>query len=370
VAEIVLEHVTKRFPGGAVAVSDLSLRIEDGAFVVLVGPSGSGKSTVLRLVAGLEEPTEGEIRIGGQVVNDLPPRERDLAMVFQNYALYPHLSAYDNMGFGLAVRHAPKTEIARRVGSRSRLLGIAGLVGRRPRELSGGERQRVAMGRAIVREPNAFLMDEPLSNLDAGMRVQMRTEIAELHRRLGTTTLYVTHDQVEAMTLGDEVALMREGRLEQVDTPRDLYEHPRTLFVAGFVGSPPMDLVRARLEARKGHVFADFAGGSLPVPEATMRERRGLEYYLRRELVLGIRPEDLEDASLVDDPDPEALLDVAVSVAARLGPEVLAHVQAGTATLTARLGPRSRARAGEPLALAVDTSRLHFFDPETEHAIS
>jgi multiple sugar transport system ATP-binding protein len=370
VADIVCERVTKRFPRGVTAVRELDLEVSDGSFVVLVGPSGSGKSTVLRLIAGLEEVTEGEIRIGGRVVNDLAPRDRDLAMVFQNYALYPHLTAYDNIGFGLAVRHAPKAEIARRVGSRSRLLGIAGLVRRRPRELSGGERQRVAMGRAIVREPNAFLLDEPLSNLDASMRVRMRTEIAELHRKLGTTTLYVTHDQVEATTLGDEVAVMREGRLEQADTPRDLYEHPRTLFVAGFVGSPPMNLVRARLEARKGQVFADFGGASLHVPDATMRERRGLEYYLRRELVLGIRPEDIEDAALVDDPDPGALLDVMVSLAAPVGPEVVAHVQAGTETLTARIGARSGARAGKPHVLAVDTSRLYFFDPETEHAIS
>jgi multiple sugar transport system ATP-binding protein len=392
-AGIEYSDVRKVFEGGAFAVDDFNLEIADGEFLVLVGPSGSGKTTVLRITAGLEDATAGDVTIGGAVVNDVPPMDRNIAMVFQNYALYPHMKVRDNMAFGLKLHKVPKKEIRTRVQSAAEMLGIDELLDRKPAQLSGGQRQRVAMGRAIVREPDAFLMDEPLSNLDAKLRVEMRAYLATLHQRLQTTTLYVTHDQTEAMTMGDRVAVMRDGRLQQVDRPQALYERPANLFVAAFIGSPAMNLVRSRLTASNGDLCVELGGTSLVLPQALVARRPSLAEYLGREVVLGIRPEDLEDAAFVTSSN-GASLDVRVSVAEPMGAEVIAHfpvaaVGAATGTqddsarllqlasgqsteqvvLTARLNPRSRAQANRPLRIAVDVEHLHFFDPATEAAI-
>jgi multiple sugar transport system ATP-binding protein len=386
-ASIVLEGVSKEFPGGAQAVRGLDLAIEDGEFMVLVGPSGSGKTTVLRMVGGLEETTTGVIRIGDRVVNDLPPRDRDIAMVFQTYALYPHMTVFQNMAFGLKLHKVPKAEIQRRVEATARLLGLSELLARRPRQLSGGQRQRVAMGRAIVREPAAFLMDEPLSNLDAKLRVQMRAEIARLHQRLGTTTMYVTHDQTEAITMADRVAVMRDGTLQQLDTPGALYEEPVNLFVAGFIGSPAMNLVGARLGSEDGEVFATFGRHRLRLPEAVLSRSARLRNYLGGEVVLGLRPEDLEDAAFAPSTGPGQQLEVTVGLTETLGAEVVAHFDVDApavatrdtlelaadidapppeqATFTARLHPRTAVRAGRPATLVADVERLHLFDPAT-----
>jgi multiple sugar transport system ATP-binding protein len=374
VAGIVLERVSKVFGGGVVAVDDVSLEIDDGEFVVLVGPSGCGKSTLLRMIAGLEEVTEGSIEIDGRDVTDLAPRHRDIAMVFQSYALYPHMSVRDNLGYGLKVRRTQKAEIRRRVDEVAELLGLADLLERRPAALSGGQRQRVAMGRAIVREPRAFLMDEPLSNLDAKLRVDMRASLAQLHERLGVTTVYVTHDQVEAMTLGRRVAVMRAGKMLQLDTPQRLYHQPRNLFVAAFIGSPTMNLVEAAVEGN-ALVFGQFR---VPLPERRPPLRTS-------KVVLGIRPEYFEDAAFAQPGKPT--LDVAPSVVEELGSEVhaLFPVQAPPVTaerldvapteasllteahslFTARLDARTGARPGAPLRVSVDPERFHFFDPET-----
>jgi multiple sugar transport system ATP-binding protein len=373
VAGIGLAHVTKRFGGDVVAVDDVSLEIDDGEFVVLVGPSGCGKSTLLRMIAGLEEVTEGSIEIGGRDVTDLAPRHRDIAMVFQSYALYPHMSVRENLGYGLKVRRTQKAEIRRRVDEVAELLGLAELLERRPAALSGGQRQRVAMGRAIVREPRAFLMDEPLSNLDAKLRVDMRASLAQLHERLGVTTVYVTHDQVEAMTLGSRVAVMRAGKMLQLDTPHRLYHQPRNLFVAAFIGSPTMNLVEADVE-ENALVFGQFR---VPLPE-----RRPLR---NSKVVLGIRPEYFEDAAFSQPGKPT--LAIEPSVVEELGSEVhaLFPVQAPPVTaerldvapteaslltdahslFTARLDARTSARSGAPLRVTVDPERFHFFDPET-----
>jgi multiple sugar transport system ATP-binding protein len=375
VAEIVLERVTKEFAGGVLAVDDVSLEIGDGEFMVLVGPSGCGKSTLLRLMAGLEEATAGSIVIGGRDVTDLAPRSRDLAMVFQSYALYPHMTVRQNLGYGLKVRRTSKREAQERVERVARMLRLEELLDRRPAALSGGQRQRVAMGRAIVREPQAFLMDEPLSNLDAKLRVSMRAQLASLHARLRATTVYVTHDQVEAMTLGQRVAVMRDGRVQQVDTPQALYSRPQNLFVAAFIGSPAMNIVEASL--RDGAV--EFGGHRIPLaPEHRPAARDG-------RVVLGIRPESFEDAAFADSSLPQ--LDVNVAVLEELGSDshVIFPVRAerivtderqvaeedealiggeGVA-FTGRVAPNSRARPGAPLRLAVDPAGFHFFDPET-----
>jgi multiple sugar transport system ATP-binding protein len=374
VAGIGLANVTKRFAADVVAVDDVSLEIDDGEFVVLVGPSGCGKSTLLRMIAGLEEVTEGAIEIGGRDVTDLAPRHRDIAMVFQSYALYPHMSVRDNLGYGLKVRRTHKAEIRRRVDEVAELLGLGELLERRPAALSGGQRQRVAMGRAIVREPRAFLMDEPLSNLDAKLRVDMRASLAQLHERLGVTTVYVTHDQVEAMTLGRRVAVMRAGKILQLDTPQTLYHQPRNLFVAAFIGSPTMNLVEAAVDGN-GLAFGQFR---VPMPERRPSIRT-------RTVVLGIRPECFEDATLAQPGKPT--LDIEPSVVEELGSEVhaLFPVKAPPVTaerldvapteasllleehslFTARLDARTTARPGAPLTVAVDPERFHFFDPET-----
>jgi multiple sugar transport system ATP-binding protein len=411
VSRIVLEGITKRYQDGTTAVRSLDLSIADGELMVLVGPSGCGKTTALRMVAGLEEITEGTILVDGQPVNDMEPRDRDIAMVFQSYALYPHLTVRDNMAFSLKYRKTPKQEIRRRVEEAARILELDELLSRKPRQLSGGQRQRVAMGRAIVRQPRAFLMDEPLSNLDAKLRVQMRAEIAKLQRSLGVTTIYVTHDQTEAMTLGSRVAVLRHGVLQQVASPQELYRRPANLFVAGFIGSPAMNLVEATLErgaagsgpgdagpgdtdpGEAGPVGPEviFGPHRLRVPPGVLREHPALEKYLGRTVVVGIRPENLEDAALVPDAAPESVLDVSVELREELGAEVNAHCTVGVPPLQvaavaigdsepdaaeieevpqipaiiARLDPRTGIREGERARLHVDLDSLHFFDPDT-----
>src|SRR4051794_37846790 len=297
-AGIVLDDVWKVYPDGTEAVRALDLKIADGEFIVLVGPSGCGKTTALRMIAGLEAISRGTVQIGDKVVNDVPPKERDIAMVFQNYALYPHMSVFDNMAFGLKLQKVPKPEIDKRVRDAAGILGLGELLARKPKALSGGQRQRVAMGRAIVRHPRAFLMDEPLSNLDAKLRVQMRSEIARIQNDLGVTTIYVTHDQTEAMTMGDRVAVIRKGELQQVDEPQTLYEHPRNLFVAGFIGSPAMNLLEATLQRDGDGIVVELAGMRLPVGRDVLAARPELERYVGRTVVVGIRPEDMEDAAL------------------------------------------------------------------------
>jgi multiple sugar transport system ATP-binding protein len=393
-AEITFSDVAKVYPDGTRAVSQFDLEISDGEFVVLVGPSGCGKTTALRMVAGLETVTEGEIRIGGRVVNDLPPKNRDVAMVFQSYALYPHMTVFDNMAFGLKLRKLPSVEIRARVERAARLLGLDEFADRKPRALSGGQRQRVAMGRAIVREPQAFLMDEPLSNLDAKLRVQMRAEISALQHDLGVTTVYVTHDQIEAMTMADRVAVIRKGLLQQVAPPQELYERPTNLFVAGFIGSPSMNVLLATPRSAAPVVNVDLGKAQLPVHDNELA--RALEAYDGREVVVGIRPEHLEEASLADGGRPT--LSGMVKVRELLGAEVIVHVeiearpavtedvrelaadtgeeetlvrQAGaqTATIVARLSPHTSAKPGERIDLAVDTSSLQVFDTKTGSSI-
>ena len=372
-AELEFRDLRKAFPGGTVAVESLSLVVADGEFLVLVGPSGSGKTTVLRMAAGLERATSGDVLIGGEVVNDVAPPDRDIAMVFQTYALYPHMTVYDNLAFGLKLHGVKKDETRRRVQSAAKMLELDGLLKRKPSQLSGGQRQRVAMGRAIVREPAAYLMDEPLSNLDAKLRVEMRTYLAELHQRLRTTTLYVTHDQTEAMTMGDRVAVMKEGRLQQVDTPRVLYERPANAFVAAFIGSPAMNLLRGRLTGSDGATSVELGESVLPLPRSLLARWPGLAGYLGRELVVGIRPEDIEDAALVPSANGTSL-PVQIKLAEALGAEVIAHFPLGPADeaaplVTARLSPRSEASSGKPLHVAIDLERLYFFDPESQEAI-
>jgi multiple sugar transport system ATP-binding protein len=392
-AGVSFEGVTKTYADGTTAVSDLDLEVRDGEFMVLVGPSGCGKTTALRMVAGLEDISGGLVKIGERVVNHVPSRDRDIAMVFQSYALYPHLSVYDNIAFGLKIKKVPKEEIERRVADAARILGLEPYLKRKPRALSGGQRQRVAMGRAIVREPAAFLMDEPLSNLDAKLRVQMRAEIAGLQHDLGVTTIYVTHDQVEAMTMGDRVAVMRKGELQQVAEPQTLYDHPVNLFVAGFIGSPAMNLIEATLARENGTVTATIGSQTLSLTDETLSVRPALKQYDGRTVVLGIRPEDLEDAELAPDTPRGQELRGDVTLTEALGAEIMVHfaidakpavtedvrelaADAGDdrlrereeqahAALVGRFGARSRVRAGQTVEGAVDSRALHFFDPET-----
>jgi multiple sugar transport system ATP-binding protein len=386
--------VSKVYPDGTRAVSDLGIEIEDGEFMVLVGPSGCGKTTALRMVAGLEDISEGVVRIGERVVNHVPPRDRDIAMVFQSYALYPHLSVYDNIAFGLKLRREKKGEIQKRVTEAAKILGLEPFLKRKPRALSGGQRQRVAMGRAIVRQPQAFLMDEPLSNLDAKLRVQMRAEIARLQSDLGVTTIYVTHDQVEAMTMGDRVAVMRKGELQQVADPQELYDRPVNLFVGGFIGSPAMNMVEATLERANGGLNAALGAQRIVLGDETLSARPALKAFEGRKVILGIRPEDLEDATLESDARGDRRLRGKVELREALGSEIMVHFTvdappaltedvrelaqdvgderaaqqeegAGETTMVGRFGARSQVKQGDSADVVVDTRALHFFDPDT-----
>ncbi len=382
--------MSKIYPDGTRAVSEMSLEIEDGEFMVLVGPSGCGKTTALRMVAGLEDISEGVLRIGERVVNNVPPKDRDIAMVFQSYALYPHLTVYDNIAFSLKLQGEKKAEIARRVNEAARVLGLESFLKRKPRALSGGQRQRVAMGRAIVRNPQAFLMDEPLSNLDAKLRVQMRAEISRLQTDLETTTIYVTHDQVEAMTMGDRIAVMRRGELQQVGQPQDLYDRPVNLFVGGFIGSPAMNMLEGELARSDGGLAVNVGGQRLALDEA-LGSRPALRNYEGKAVIVGIRPEHVEDAALVEAP-PDRRLRGEVVLTEALGSEIVAHIaieakpaltedvrelaqdigedidkeaEEGKATLVGRVNARSSLNIGDTAELTVDTGALHFFDPET-----
>ena len=397
-AEIEFTNVQKVFDDGTQAVFDFDLIIIDGELMVLVGPSGCGKTTALRMVAGLEEITDGDLRIGDRIVNDLTPKERNIAMVFQSYALYPHMTVEENLAFSLKLHHMPKQEVNERVQRAARILQIEQFLKRKPRALSGGQRQRVAMGRAIVREPEAFLMDEPLSNLDAKLRVQMRGEIHQLQRRLDVTTIYVTHDQVEAMTMGDRVAVMNAGRLQQVDTPQVLYDQPINEFVAGFIGSPAINLVEAQLVQTNGSLAVNFGEYRLAVDDHVARNRSGLKDYIGKEIILGIRPEDFEDVSIESGVPSDRRMKVNVDLTEPLGAEVLVYFgteaegvvssaaeadvgedaeirlggdgdAADKTRLCARVSPRTHVAVGRPAELSVDTSRLYFFDPQTRNAV-
>jgi len=362
-AEVSVRKVVKEYDGGVQAVKGIDLEIKDHEFVVLVGPSGCGKSTTLRMIAGLEEITAGEVWIGGDVVNDVPPRDRDIAMVFQNYALYPHMSVFDNMAFGLKLRKFAKDEIKRRVDEAARILDIAPLLDRKPRALSGGQRQRVAMGRAIVRNPKVFLFDEPLSNLDAKLRVQMRTEIKKVHQTVKTTTVYVTHDQIEAMTLADRVVVMNHGIIEQVGTPNDLYHHPVTRFVAGFIGSPAMNFLPCRVQAGNGGGVAIRIGDkiSLPVPPSRA-ERYGK--FKDKQMVLGIRPEHLFEYHEAGKPGWERI-DLLTDVVEPMGMETMVHFFVDGAPVCARVDPATHAEPGEMLPLTADMNQMHLMEPDS-----
>ncbi|MFW6115771.1 MAG: ABC transporter ATP-binding protein [Chloroflexota bacterium] len=364
-ASVTYKHVTKRF-GDVVAVNDVSIHIEDKEFLVFVGPSGCGKSTALRLLAGLEEITEGEILIGDRVVNDVPPKDRDIAMVFQSYALYPHMNVFDNMAFGLKLRGLPKTEIRERVEEAAGILGIGALLDRKPKQLSGGQRQRVAVGRAIVREPNVFLMDEPLSNLDAKLRVQARAEISKLHQRLETTFIYVTHDQVEAMTMGTRIAVLKDGILQQIDTPQTLYDYPSNIFVAGFIGSPSMNFFDGELVERDGGIAVKTDEFILDIQD----ERKDtFRPHLGKDIVLGVRPEDVHDPDFAPPDISKQLVEAEVDVTELMGDEVVVYLKKGDAEFLGRFDPRTEAKVGKKMSAAFNMDRMHIFDRATEEAI-
>ena len=404
-ASVTFEHVTKKYAGDVIAVNDLNLEIRDREFLVLVGPSGCGKSTALRMIAGLEEISSGILRIGDRIVNNVAPKDRDIAMVFQSYALYPHMSVYDNMAFGLRMRKAApkgvdmanlpaqgrgggminslfgKSSVRERairaaVENAAQTLLLGPYLDRKPRQLSGGQRQRVALGRAIVREPQVFLMDEPLSNLDAKLRVQTRAEISRLHRRLQTTMIYVTHDQTEAMTMGDRIAVMRDGILQQLDTPQNLYDHPANMFVAGFIGSPAMNFFPVTVEGGDGGVYLKSDGFRLHVPAqyqaavgAHVQSSASTAPGTPPQVMIGIRPEDIADAAFVQNPDPENLVKAMVDVVEPLGSEVYLSCVTGTQQFPARVDPRTQAKAGEPLMVYFDTNKMHAFDSTTQQAL-
>ncbi len=370
-ASLKLLNINKTYPNGFVAVKEFNLDIKDKEFIIFVGPSGCGKSTTLRMIAGLEEITSGELYIGDKLMNDVEPKDRDIAMVFQNYALYPHMSVKDNMAFGLKLRKVPKDQIDKLVNEAAKILGIEPLLDRKPKALSGGQRQRVAMGRAIVRNPKVFLMDEPLSNLDAKLRVQMRIEISKLHQRLETTIIYVTHDQTEAMTLGTRIVVMKDGVIQQVDTPQHLYDRPNNLFVAGFMGSPQMNFIDCTVNVQGSDVYLQFTNSeiSIKIPEA--RAKKLIDGgYEDKEVVLGIRPEDVKDEEAFIATSSESSFDAAVKVYELLGAEVFLYFTVDDHDITARVSPRTTARPGDTIRVALDLTKMHIFDKETEQIIT
>ena len=367
-ASLSLKHIYKKYPGGVTAVSDFNLEVKDKEFLVLVGPSGCGKTTTLRMIAGLEEITEGELFIGDRLVNDVAPKDRKIAMVFQNYALYPHMSVYENMAFGLKLNKTPKEEIKRRVEEAARILDITHLLDRKPKALSGGQKQRVALGRAIVRNPMVFLLDEPLSNLDAKLRAAMRTELTKLHNRVGTTFVYVTHDQVEAMTMATRIVVMKDGLIQQVDTPQNLYDTPVNIFVAGFIGTPQMNFINGSLEKKGDDVFFNFENVSIKLP-AEKANNPALADYIGKEVVAGLRPECIHDEPMQLAALEDSSLDVFVDVTELMGAEIYLYLTIGETNLIARVSSRSASRAGDTIKVAFDTSRLHIFDKDTERCI-
>jgi multiple sugar transport system ATP-binding protein len=367
-ASLSLKNIYKVYPGNVTAVRDFNLDIEDKEFIVFVGPSGCGKSTTLRMIAGLEEISQGELNIGDKLVNDVAPKDRDIAMVFQNYALYPHMSVYDNMAFGLKLRKVPKAEIDKKVKEAARILDIEHLLDRKPKALSGGQRQRVALGRAIVREPKVFLMDEPLSNLDAKLRVQMRTEISKLHKKLQTTFIYVTHDQTEAMTMGTRIVVMKDGVIQQVDTPQHIYDHPVNIFVAGFIGSPQMNFMDAKVEEKDGKVVLLFGEDTVELPEdkAAVVKKSG---YVGKDVIMGIRPEDIDDSEEFIAKHQNSVVSATVEVTELMGAETYIYMAKGKSNIIARVNGSSKAKAGDVLKIALDTNKIHVFDKETENTV-
>ncbi|MCR5806965.1 MAG: sn-glycerol-3-phosphate ABC transporter ATP-binding protein UgpC [Oscillospiraceae bacterium] len=379
-ASLSLRSIYKKYPGGVVAVSDVNLEIKDKEFIILVGPSGCGKSTTLRMIAGLEEISEGELYIGDRLVNDVAPKDRDIAMVFQNYALYPHMTVFENMAFGLKLRKVPKDEIARKVEEAARILDISHLLSRKPKALSGGQRQRVALGRAIVREPQVFLLDEPLSNLDAKLRAQMRTEISKLHQKLGTTFIYVTHDQTEAMTMGDRIVVMKDGFVQQVDTPQNLYTSPVNQFVAGFMGSPQMNFVDAYLRKIDGKYTVEFGSEDtkttrgvkyyVEIPESKITDNElTLAELVDKEIVLGVRPEDIHDEQMFLSAASTGVIETDVIITEMMGAETYLYLECEGIPLTARVDPRSTARPQDKITVAIDPNKIHIFDKETEKTV-
>ena len=373
-ASLSLKHIYKKYPGGVTAVSDFNLEIKDKEFLILVGPSGCGKSTTLRMIAGLEEISEGELWIGDTLVNDVAPKDRDIAMVFQNYALYPHMTVFENMAFGLKLRKVPKEEIKRRVEEAARILDINHLLERRPKALSGGQKQRVALGRAIVRNPKVFLLDEPLSNLDAKLRASMRTELTKLHKKVETTFVYVTHDQVEAMTMATRIVVMKDGLIQQVDTPQNLYDYPVNLFVAGFIGTPQMNFITSKLVAEGNDLYLTFGSNKVKVPAEKANEP-ALKEYIGQEVILGIRPECLHDDPAHVSAMPDSVIETTVEVTELMGAEIYLYVSTDgidpqtPQNLIARVSPRAVARTGDDIKLAIDVQRLHIFDKNTEMCI-
>ncbi|MBQ5334596.1 MAG: sn-glycerol-3-phosphate ABC transporter ATP-binding protein UgpC [Oscillospiraceae bacterium] len=376
-ASLSLRGIYKKYPGGVVAVSDVNLEIRDKEFIVLVGPSGCGKSTTLRMIAGLEEISEGELYIGDRLVNDIAPKDRDIAMVFQNYALYPHMTVFENMAFGLKLRKVPKDEIARKVEEAARILDLTPLLNRKPKAMSGGQRQRVALGRAIVRNPQVFLLDEPLSNLDAKLRAQMRTEIALLHKRLGTTFIYVTHDQTEAMTMGDRIVVMKGGFVQQIDTPQNLYETPCNKFVAGFLGSPQMNFIDATLIYRDGQYVVQFGSSDTKVSRGAKYEvvlpqskiTPDLEHYIDKEVIMGIRPENVHDEPQYLASATTGIVKCNVEITELMGAEVYLYLECEGSKITARVSPKSTARPQDEIDVVFDAEAIHLFDKETEKTI-
>ena len=367
-ASLSLKHIYKKYPGGVTAVSDFCLEVKDKEFIIFVGPSGCGKTTTLRMIAGLEEITEGELFIGDRLINDVAPKDRDIAMVFQNYALYPHMSVFDNMAFGLKLRKTPKEEIKRKVEEAARILDISHLLDRKPKALSGGQKQRVALGRAIVRDPKVFLLDEPLSNLDAKLRAQMRTELTKIHKRLGTTFIYVTHDQVEAMTMATRIVVMKDGVIQQVETPQNLYDYPCNVFVAGFIGTPQMNFINSKLEQKADGVYVTFGQNSLKLPEDKAKNEE-LQKYIGEEVICGLRPE-----SIYDDPDslakyPNSVIDTYVEVTELMGAETYLYLVTDEQDLTARVSSSTVTRPGDTIKVALDMNKMHIFDKDTETCI-